>query len=79
MADMRDVNATAKHFNISAYYARQLALSGKVSAVRVGRSKILINQESVEAYFNTATLTEPAQINYNKGVRQINPVVSEVH
>ena len=40
---MLGVKETAETFGISAHYARQLALSGQVKAVRVGRGKILIN------------------------------------
>ncbi len=60
---MLGVDSTAEAWGISKYYARQLALSGKVKAVRVGRGKILVNQQSVADYFNSAYLseTEPAQ------------------
>ncbi len=61
--DMRGVKETAENFGIAQHFARQLALSGKVKAVRVGRGKILINQASVAEYFNSAYLNEstPAQ------------------
>lgn len=57
--EMLGVKPTAEKWNISPYYARQLALSGKVKAVRVGRNKILINQQSVDDYFNSNYLTAP--------------------
>lgn len=57
--DMRGVKETAENFGIAQHFARQLALSGKVAAVRVGRGKILINQQSVAEYFNTAYLNTP--------------------
>lgn len=62
--EMLGVKETAKKFNISQYYVRQLALSGAVKAVRVGRGKILINAQSVADYFNSAYIStpEPAQI-----------------
>ena len=41
---MLGVKETAEAFGIAQHYARQLALSGSVKAVRVGRGKILINQ-----------------------------------
>ena len=44
---MLGVKETAERFGIAQHYARQLALSGKVKAVRVGRGKILINVQSV--------------------------------
>lgn len=60
---MLGIKETAEIHNISQNHARQLALSGKVKAVRVGRNKILINQQSVVDYFNSSYLNtpEPAQ------------------
>jgi len=55
LPDMRGVKATAAHFGIAVHHARQLALTGKVAAVRAGQ-KILINQKSVAEYFNSSTL-----------------------
>lgn len=49
---MLGVKETAEKFGIAQHYARQLALSGKVKAVRVGRGKILINAQSVVDFFN---------------------------
>ena len=57
--EMLGVNPTAVKWGISAYYARQLALSGKVKAVRVGRNIILIYQQSVADYFNSSYLNTP--------------------
>lgn len=57
--DMRGVKETAENFGIAQHYARQLALSGKVKAVRIGRGKILINQQSVAEFFNSSYLNEP--------------------
>lgn len=51
---MLGVKETAKRFGISQNYARQLALSGDVKAVRVGRGKILINIQSVADFFNNS-------------------------
>ena len=55
---MLSVDETAATFGISKYYARQLALTGKVHAVRIGRGKLLLNAASVAAYFNNARLTD---------------------
>ena len=52
---MCGVKETAAHFGIAQHFARQLALTGKVKAVRAG-NKILINQQSVTDYFNNCTL-----------------------
>ena len=59
--DMRGVKETAAHFNIAVHHARQLALTGKVKAIRAG-NKILINQASVAEYFNNATLTDKTEL-----------------
>lgn len=59
---MLSVEDTAKAFRISAYYARKLALSGTVKAVRVGHGKILINYQSVCDYFNSSVLNEVEEV-----------------
>ena len=55
---MLTIAETASVFGVSKYHVRMLALSGKVAAVRVGTGKILINADSVTAYFNTCTLLD---------------------
>ncbi|MBP5432672.1 hypothetical protein [Ruminococcus sp.] len=52
---MLTVKETAVRFCIAQHYARQLALTGKVRAVRAGK-KILINAQSVADYFNNCSL-----------------------
>lgn len=66
---MLTVNQTAETFGIAKHHARQLALTGKVRAVRAG-TKILINRDSVSEYFNSCTLTdeEPEQVGVFKPV-----------
>lgn len=61
--EMLGVKETAERFGIAQHYARQLALSGAVKAVRVGRNKILINAQSVADFFNSSYIksSEPAQ------------------
>lgn len=54
---MLGIKETATNWNITPNYARSLALSGKVAAVRVGRGKILINQQSVADYFSSSHLS----------------------
>lgn len=68
---MCGVKETAKNFGIAEYHARQLALSGKVKAVRTGRGKILINQESVAEYFNSSYLTEDKPAPNDNGIKPI--------
>ncbi|MBO5507427.1 MAG: helix-turn-helix domain-containing protein [Bacteroides sp.] len=61
--EMLGVKETAERFGISQNYARQLALSGAVKAVRVGKGKILINVQSVADFFNNSYIKAqvPAQ------------------
>ena len=58
---MLGVKEAAAHFGISQHYCRQLALSGTVKAVRVGRGKILVNCDSLAAFFDSARIAD--QIN----------------
>lgn len=51
---MYSIRESAEIFGISQNYARQLALSGTVKAVRVGKGKILINAESMADFFNNS-------------------------
>ena len=68
---MCGIKETAKNFGIAEYHARQLALSGKVKAVRAGRGKILINQESVAEYFNSSYLIEDKPAPVSNGIKPI--------
>ena len=67
---MLSINETAERWGITKHYDRKLALSGTVNAVRIGKGKILINQSSVEEYFNSSYLTDttPTQ---NSGIQPI--------
>ena len=57
---MLSIPETAALFGVSQHLCRQLALSGKVKAVRVGgeRSKILVNMQSMSEYFDSCRLHE---------------------
>ncbi len=55
---MLGVKETAERFGIAQNYARQLALSGAVKAVRVGRNKILINCDSLKEFFETSYINQ---------------------
>lgn len=55
---MLSVEDTAKECGLSKYAVRLLALSGKVSAVRVGKGKIMVNLDSLAEYFTNAKLTD---------------------
>lgn len=57
---MKSIPDTAAMFGISQHLCRQLALSGKVKALRVGgaNSKILVNVGSMAEYFDSCKLHE---------------------
>lgn len=57
---MDGIKETAVRFGISQHYTRQLALKGLVKAVRVGKGKILINQQSVADFFNSSVIGHEA-------------------
>lgn len=59
--EMLGVKETAERFGIAQHYARQLALSGAVKAVRIGRGKILINAQSVADFFNSSCINAREQ------------------
>ena len=56
---MKGIIECAEIFGISRHYCRQLALTGAVKAVRVGRGKILINVQSMADFFNQSSIPEP--------------------
>lgn len=58
MTEMLGIQPTADKYNMTYYTVRQLALSGAVPAIRIGRGKILINQSGFEEYLNNARLTD---------------------
>ena len=62
---MMGINEIAEAFGISQHYTRQLALSGTVKAVRVGKGKgkILINYQSVCDFFNNSYINESEEAN----------------
>ena len=60
--EMLGVKETAERFGIAQHYARQLALSGRVKAVRVGRNKILINAQSVADFFDSSYINSPETV-----------------
>ena len=68
---MLSINETAERWGITKHYARQLALSGKVKAVRIGKGKILINQSSIEEYFNSSYLTNENPQDSGRGIQPI--------
>ena len=64
---MLGVKETSEKFGIAQHYARQLALSGKVKAVRVGRGKILINAQSIVDFFNESYIkTDESSIDLSR-------------
>ncbi len=71
---MKGIIECAEIFGISRHYCRQLALTGAVKAVRVGRGKILINVQSMADFFNQSSIPEPEDEATNQGVIQPIPV-----
>ena len=73
MVEMKSINETAEKYGITPHYARSLALSGRVKAVRIGKGKILINLQSVEDYFNSSCLTDeqPTPTTDGGGIRPV--------
>ena len=71
---MKGIIECAELFGISRHYCRQLALTGAVKAVRVGRGKILINVQSMADFFNQSSIPEPEEESPNQGVIQPIPI-----
>ena len=71
---MKGIIECAEIFGISRHYCRQLALTGAVRAVRVGRGKILINVQSMADYFNQSSIQEPKDDALNQGIIRPIPV-----
>ena len=68
--EMLTVKQPSERFGIAQHYARQLALSGKIKAVRVG-NKILIDQGSLTEYFNSNCLVQSQDHGINSSVFSI--------
>jgi excisionase family DNA binding protein len=49
-AKMATVKSAAEIFSVSQYFVRQLALTKKINAIRIGNSKLLVDLESIDAY-----------------------------
>ena len=71
---MKGIIECAELFGISRHYCRQLALTGAVKAVRVGRGKILINVQSMADFFNHSSIPEPEDESPKQGVIQPIPI-----
>ena len=71
---MKGIIECAEIFGISRHYCRQLALTGAVKAVRVGRGKILINVQSMADFFNQSSIPEPEDEAPKQGVIRPIPV-----
>ena len=71
---MKGIIECAELFGISRHYCRQLALTGAVKAVRVGRGKILINVQSMADFFNQSSIPEPEDESPKQGGIQPIPV-----
>lgn len=58
---------------ITPHFIRQLALSGKIHAVRIGKGKIIVNMESLDNYLSGSKLTddEPSPTADSGGIRPV--------
>ena len=63
---MEPLKAAAEMFGLSYYAARNLVLSGKVPAIRLGtdgsRGKILVNCDALTAYLNCAKIADKSTL-----------------
>ncbi len=71
---MKGIIECAELFGISRHYCRQLALTGAVKAVRVGRGKILINVQSMADFFNQSSIPKPEDETLKQGIIQPIPI-----
>ena len=71
---MKGIIECAELFGITRHYCRQLALTGAVKAVRVGRGKILINVQSMADFFNQSSIPEPEDESPKQGGIQPIPI-----
>ena len=71
---MKGIIECAELFGISRHYCRQLALTGAVKAVRVGRGKILINVQSMADFFNQSSIPGPEDESPKQGGIQPIPI-----
>lgn len=55
---MLTLKQAAEIYGLSYYAVRQLALSGEIPAIRVGRGKILVNSDGLAKYLASARLTD---------------------
>ena len=55
---MKTIKAAANETGLAQHFLRQLALSKKVSSVRAGKSKILLNMNSLDSYLNAGEQKE---------------------
>ena len=58
---------------ITPHFIRQLALSGKIHAVRVGKGKIIVNMDSLDNYLSGSKLTDeqPTPTTDGGGIRPV--------
>ena len=71
---MKGIIECAELFGISRHYCRQLALTGAVRAVRVGRGTIRLNVQSMADFVNQSSIPAPEDEAPNQGVIQPIPI-----
>lgn len=55
LPDMRGIRETAERSGLPEHLVRQWVITGKVVAVRAGRGKYYVNQQSLIDFLNTGT------------------------
>lgn len=78
MTKFLGINDAAKAYQdggspITPHFIRQLALAGKIHAVRIGKGKIIVNMESLDSYLSGSKLTddEPSSTADSGGIRPV--------
>ena len=58
MNKMLTLKQAAETYGLSYYAVRQLALSGAIPAIRIGKGKILVNENGLSEYLTSTRLTD---------------------
>ena len=70
---MEDMKTAAALFGLSYYATRQLVLSGKVPAIRLGvegsRGKILVNCDALASFLSTSKINSEDKPDVIEGIR----------
>lgn len=56
---MLGIKETAEKYGLSQHFVRMLLLSGKVRGVRIGRGKLLCNNNDLERFLSESYVNQP--------------------